>query len=144
MSVEENKRIVSEGLDRRRVERAATEREGRLERYEQDMIDRCNEHCADAKRDRKIRETEKQERMQRASQRAAAAKAKAEAVRREYKSVNAVRLYGIFCLVVLLVSSITRLPFSVGVALIVSGMVFPAAYIFRLYYPIQEEARCRQ
>ena len=43
---EENRRIVQEGLDRRAEVRAQDEQEAKLEAYERDMIDICNENAA--------------------------------------------------------------------------------------------------
>lgn len=45
--------------------------------------------------------------------------------------------YGVLCLIMLLVSATTRLPFVVAVAMIIAGAIFPAIYIFRLYYPLE-------
>lgn len=136
MNKEEARRIVSDGLERRK--QLFAEQEAELERYEQSMIVTCNMHCADAKLTRQQEETEKMEQKQLAQRRAAIARAKAEAARLEFKAINAVRLYFMLCLVVLLVSAVTRFPFAVAVALITGGSVFPAAYIFRLYYPLED------
>ena len=135
MNNEEARRIVKDELERRK--KLFAEHEAALDQYEQDMIDTCNTHCADAKLKWQQEENKKREKEQRAMQRSAAAKARAEKVRLEYKAVNAVRLYAMLCLVILLISAVTQLPFAVAVAMILGGTVFPASYIFRLYYPLE-------
>lgn len=131
-NTEENCRIVEEGLAQKKVIRLQreAEQEARQEEYEQDMISACNTHCADAKKERLKAE-------QKAQRRAEIAQAKAKAVELEYKSVNAVRRYGVLCLVILLVSAVTKFPFWAALTFIISGVIFPCIYIFRLYNPIE-------
>lgn len=124
------RQIVSAGLEQRRQLRQEAEREARQEAYEKEMILACNLHCADARKGRESRERD-------AKRRAERAQARAKAVELEFKSVSAVRYYGILCLVVLLVSAVTRLPFWAAAALIAGGAIFPAVYIYRLYNPIE-------
>ena len=64
MSNEENKRIVAQGLERRKADREAAQQESRLEQYEQDMITTCNAHCADAKMQTRMDETGRLQRME--------------------------------------------------------------------------------
>ena len=128
----ENRRIVEAGLAQKKelsIQREA-EREAAQEAYEQDMITACNLHCADARKERQKAE-------ENAQRRAEIAQAKAKAVELEYKATNAVRLYAMLCLVVLLASAVTHLPFWAAMALIIPGAIFPAIYIFRLYNPIE-------
>lgn len=132
MNTAENRRIVQENLDQKKVIRFQweKEREKQQEAYEQDMITACNLHCADARKEREKAEADAQRRAQRAQ-------AKAKAWELECKSANAVRTYGILCLVMLLISAVTKLPFIVAAAMIITGAIFPAIYIFRLYNPIK-------
>ena len=104
--------------------------ERQQEAYEQDMITACNLHCADARKERAKAEAQAQRRAERAQ-------AKAKAVELDFKSMNAWRQYGIAALVMLLISAVTQLPFIVAMAMIITGAIFPAIYIFRLYNPIQ-------
>lgn len=144
MSNEEARRIVSEGLEHRKEDRMTAKKEAALEQYEQDMIDACNTHCADARLNREAEQNRALERQRRIARRQEWAAQAARAQQLEDKSMAAIRYYGVLCLVVLLVSAVTRFPFWAAVTVILGSAVFPAAYIFRLYYPIKEEARCRQ
>lgn len=57
MSSEEAKRIISEGLERRKAEQEEARKEARLEHYEREQIRICNKHCAGAKQLRQQQET---------------------------------------------------------------------------------------
>ena len=143
MSNEENKRIVAEGLERRKAEREAAAQEARLDSYEQEQMDAVHQNCVDARLSREAeenreRENRERERRQRVERRRAWAAEAARKQQLEDKSTAAVRYYGVLCLVVLLVSAMTKLPFWAAMALILGGMVFPAVYIFRLYYPMED------
>lgn len=61
--VEENKRTVSEGLERRKVAQQEAKKEARLENYEKDMIRACN-GGADAKTAKKTEGTTIAEKME--------------------------------------------------------------------------------
>ena len=137
MSNEEKKRIVAEGLERRKADRVAAEREAQLDSYEQEQLDAVHLNCEDAKLKREAERNRQKERQERIARRQAWAAQAAKAQMLEDKSVAAVRYYGVLCLVVLLVSAITRLPFWAAAALILGGTVFPIAYIFRLYNPLE-------
>ena len=132
MNTAENRRIVQDNLDQKKVIRFQweKEREQQQEAYEQDMITACNLHCADARKEREKAEADARRRAQRAQ-------AKVKKWELECKSVNAWRQYGIAALVMLLISAVTKLPFIVAAAMIITGAIFPAIYIFRLYNPIQ-------
>lgn len=137
MSNEEKKRIVAEGLERRKADRAEAEREARLESYEQEQMDAIHRNCEGARMNREAEEAQMRKQQQRIARRQEWAAQAAKAQMLEDKSVAAVRYYGILCLVVLLISALTRLPFWAAAALILGGTVFPIAYIFRLYNPIE-------
>lgn len=137
MSNEENKRIVTEGLERRKAERAEAEREAQLDSYEQDQLAAISKNCEDARKNREAEQTRQLQYQQRIARRQEWAAQAARAQQLEDKSMAALRYYGVLCLVVLLISALTRLPFWAAAALILGGMVFPAAYIFRLYYPLE-------
>ena len=131
MDKNEARQIVAEDLENRKLQRAEEAREAKREQFEQDMITACNRNCADRK---KTREKEEMS----AQRRAAIAAAKAKAWELECKANNALRLYGVMCLVVLLVSAVTKLPFWAAMSLIVGGTAPLAAYIYRLFVPIKE------
>ena len=137
MNNEENKHIVTEGLERRKAERAEAEREAQLDSYEQDQLAAIHQNCADARLNREAEQSRQLQYQQRIARRQAWAAQVARAQQLEDKSMAAVRYYGVLCLVVLLISALTRFPFWAAAALILGGMVFPAAYIFRLYYPLE-------
>ena len=131
MDNKEARQIVAEGLENRKLQRAEEAREAKREQFEQDMITACNKNCADRKKTREKEEIS-------AQRRAAIAAAKAKAWELECKANNAVRIYGVLCLVVLLVSAVTKLPFWAAMSLIVGGTAPLAAYIYRLFVPIKE------
>lgn len=129
-NTEENSRIVADGLKLRREIRMEAQREEAQEAYEQDMILACNLHAADARKDREQKERTQQ-------RRAEIAKAKADRVRLECAANHAVRLYGVLCLVTMLVCATTPIPFYGAAAFLMGDAVIVAAYIFRLFYPIE-------
>ena len=137
MSNEEKKRIVAEGLERRKAERVAAEREAKLDSYEQEQLDAVHRNCEGARMSREAEEERQMQYQQRIARRKEWAAKAAKRQMLEDKSVAAVRYYGVLCLVVLLISALTRLPFWAAAALILGGTVFPIAYIFRLYNPIE-------
>lgn len=130
MNSNEAKQIVRDGLNQRKIQKQEAEREAIREKFEQDMIHACNVNCAGAKAKRETME-------QAQKRRAEAAASRAKAWELECKSTYACQLYGVLCLVVLLISALTKLPFWAAAALIAGGAVFPVAYIFRLYNPIE-------
>lgn len=142
---EEARRIVTEGLELRRIYRREEEKEAKLEQYEQEMISSCNLHCVNARKDRQSREEDTARQNEAAARKAAREAARAKAWDIECKVNKAMEQYCFACLVVLMVSAVTRLHFFVAMALILGGAVFPAVYIFRLYYPIggEENAQCK-
>lgn len=137
MSNEENKRQVQAGLDQRKAEREAAEKEARLDSYEQDQLDAIHRNCEDARMTREAEQNRKRELQKRIARRQESAARAAYQQMLEDKSMAAVRYYGVLCLVILLISALTQLPFWAALALIMGGMVFPASYIFRLYYPAE-------
>lgn len=142
---EEARRIVTEGLELRRIYRREEEKEAKLEQYEQEMISSCNLHCVNTRKDRQSREEDTARQNEAAARKAAREAARAKAWDIECKVNKAMEQYCFACLVVLLVSAVTRLHFLVAMALILGGAVFHAVYIFRLYYPIggEENAQCK-
>lgn len=140
MTNEEAKQIVSAGLEQRKADRETAAQESLLEQYEQEQIRACNENCAGArmKRDaeRATRLTIQKAEAKRAERAADLAKAQA----REDAAMSALRNYGLACLAALWLTAFTHLPIWAAAALALGLGVFPAAYIFRLYYPAGQEA----
>lgn len=123
----EAKQYVEAGLQRRRE--AWYTREQQLDHYEEDMISVCNQHCADTK---KIRNQEEIRRIFSAERRAA----KQAQEQREQNVATAIKNYLLFCLVSMMVTTWSPLEWWAALALMLGVAVFPAVYIFRLYYPI--------
>lgn len=57
------------------------------------------------------------------------------------KADAAVRLYALICLVILLASAVTNLPLWAGVTLALGLMAVLAAYIYRLYVPLEVDKK---
>ncbi len=137
MSNEENKRIVAQALERRKADREAAQQESRLEQYEQDMITTCNTHCADVKLQNRIDETGRIQRMEREKRWAERMEALRKEREREASATDAVRRFCLTCLAIAMVATWTPITWWAAAALIAGLAVFPIAYIFRLYYPIE-------
>lgn len=138
MNSNEAKNIVLAGLERRKDERALAEREVRLERYEQEMIDTCNKNCANAKILRLTEETGLLQKEQMEAKRLARAEALAKEMEREEKAYTAVKRYIVACMALLCLTIFTYLPMWAAVTFALGLAVFPAAYVFRLYYPLED------
>lgn len=138
MSNDEARKIVQSGLDRRKEDRQIAEREGRLERYEQDMIDTCNKNCANAKVLRLTEESGRLQKQQMEAKRLARAEALAKEMEREEKACSAVKKYIVACMALLCLTIFTYLPMWAAVTFALGLAVFPAAYVFRLYYPLED------
>lgn len=141
MSSEENKRIVANGLERRKAEREAAAQEAVLEQYEQEQIRACNVRCANAKRKRLDEETGRLYRAQMEAELAAEAAAEAKEQAREDAAHMAIRKYCYTCMGIAMVTTWTSLEWWAAAALIAGLAVFPAAYIFRLYFPVAHDNR---
>lgn len=134
----EARQIVQAGLDRRKADRETAAREAQLERYEQDQIRCCNEHSANAKVLRLMDETGRMQREQYEARRAARQQALALELAREEAATDAVWKYVVFCLAMLCLTIFTHLPLWAAITTALGMGVFPAAYIFRLYYPLED------
>lgn len=134
----EARQIVQAGLERRKADREAAAREAQLERYEQDQIRCCNEHFANAKVQRLMDETGRMNREQYEARKAAREQALAMEMAREQAATDAVKKYGVFCLATLCLTIFTHLPVWAAITTVIGMGVFPAAYIFRLYYPLED------
>lgn len=137
MSNNEARQIVQAGLERRKAEREKAAQEAKLEKYEQDQILFCNMHCADAKVQRQLEETGRLNRERFAAMRAAQAEAVAKQMARDQAAVDAIKKYIVVCLAMLTLTIFTHLPLWGAITTALGMGVFPAAYIFRLYYPLE-------
>lgn len=134
MSNEEKKQQIAAGLERRKEERAR--REAALEEQARQLRLTISGNHAEktmSEIQRKVREEE--EARQRRAERV---QAKAARVYRDMKVEQIVRSYGILCLLILLLTAVTRLNILVSIALALGMAVFPAVDIYRLYYPAKE------
>lgn len=138
MSNEEAKRYVSAGLELRRHARQEAEREAKLEQYEQDMIETCNINCADARFSRQQEAAGRINREIIEARRAARAEALAQELAKEEAATTAVKRYIITCMAIFWLTAFTYLPVWAAITLALGLAVFPAVYIFRLYYPVDK------
>lgn len=137
MSNEEARQIVEDGMAQRKIQRQ--QREAEMENQERLLRVTINDnHLVKTITEAQKQEQQREEARKRREERE---KARAERAARDEKAEEACNSYFITCLVILLVSAITRLNFFVAMALILGLAVFPAAYIYRLYYPMKEVKR---
>lgn len=136
MTSAEAKTIISAGLESRKSEQQLAAQEARLEQYEQEQILACNEHSADAKARRQKEETGRMNRELLEARRAEKARAIAEAQAKEDAAIAAVKKFCYACFGLAMLTTWTPMEWWAAAALIAGGAVFPAAYIFRLYYPM--------
>ena len=134
MSSNEARKIVESGLERKKMERM--QRDAELERQERLLRMTINDnHLV-----KTINEEQKKLQQKKAAQalRESRAKKQADRVARDMAAEEAVHIYGIVFLVILLVSSIFRMNFFVTLALMVGMAAVFAAYIYRIYVPFKE------
>ena len=104
-----------------------------LDAYEAEMISGINAHRA-------ARAAQAISREELIAERVAADKAAREDMEREYKTSEAIKRYILVCLATLCFSAFSPFPVWAAAAFCLGGGVFPASYIFRLYYPIENES----
>ena len=134
MSCNEARKIVETGLERKKMERM--QRDAELERQERLLRMTINDnHLV-----KTINEEQKKLQQKKAAQalRESWAKKQADRVARDMAAEEAVHIYGIVFLVILLVASIFRMNFFVTLALMVGMAAVFAAYIYRIYVPFKE------
>ena len=126
MSSEEARNYVEAGLERRSIARQEREQEEKLDAYEAEMISFCNKHSADSKKTQAEKEKCESHRAMKAEKR--------EAMRKKEEAAEmACTKYGYACVVILLLSAWTSLPFYAALALIAGLAVFLAVYIVKLF-----------
>ena len=114
-------------------EKAAQAADRALDAYEAEMISGINAHRA-------ARAAQALSRDELIAERVAADKAMREDMERENKSSEAIKRYLLVCLATLCFSAFSPFPVWAAAAFCLGGGVFPASYIFRLYYPIENES----
>lgn len=125
--------IFKRNLEYHQKEKAAQAADRALDAYEVEMISGINAHRA-------ARAAQALSRDERIAERVAADKAAREDMEREYKSSEAIKRYILVCLATLCFAAFSPFPVWAAVAFCLGGAVFPASYIFRLYYPIENES----
>ena len=125
--------IFKRNLEYHQKEKAAQKVDEALEAYEMEMISGINAHRA-------ARAAQALSRDELIAERVAADKAMREDMEREYKSSEAIKRYILVCLATLCFSAFSPFPVWAAAAFCLGGAVFPASYIFRLYYPIENES----
>lgn len=123
--------IFKRNLEYHQKEKAAQAADRALDAYEAEMISGINAHRA-------ARAAQALSRDELIAERVAADKAMREDMEREYKSSEAIKRYILVCLATLCFSAFSPFPVWAAAAFCLGGGVFPAVYIFRLYYPIEE------
>ena len=124
--------IFKRNLEYHQKEKAAQAADRALEAYEAEMISGINAHWA-------ARAAQAISRDELIAERVAADKAMREDMEREYKSSEAIKRYVLVCLATLCFSAFSPFPVWAAAAFCLGGAVFPASYIFRLYFPFESE-----
>lgn len=142
------KQLVMDGLTLRKQRKQAAEQEAKMEAYEKEMISFCNGHYASAKESR-AKEAERtmalaeeafrreEERSRYIEQRKLEREQMRMEMERDATAMDALRRFVFFCLMTALVTVWTPFPWWAAVALIVGNTAIMAAYIFRVYFPVQ-------
>jgi hypothetical protein len=125
--------IFKRNLEYHQKEKAAQAADRALDAYEVEMISGINAHRA-------ARAAQALSRDERIAERVAADKAMREDMEREYKSSEAIKRYILVCLATLCFAAFSPFPVWAAAAFCLGGAVFPASYIFRLYYPFENES----
>ena len=123
--------IFKRNVEYHQKEKAAQAADRALDAYEMEMISGINAHRA-------ARAAQALSRDELIAERVAADKAAREDMEREYKASEAIKRYILVCLATLCFSAFSPFPVWAAAAFCLGGAVFPASYIFRLYYPIDE------
>lgn len=135
----EAKRLVTLGLEYRRAEREEAEKDAFLEAYEQEQIQFCNTNKLTAEMKREAEEATRRKMAEAAERQKARAAELAKEMARDNAAAAACRYYGAACIGLLLLTALTRMPLWAAITMALGLAVFPAAYIFRLYYPLEGE-----
>ena len=134
MSCDEARCVVTEGLERRKE--ARIRRDAELETQARQLRQTISgNHAMKTMTEIQRKAMEEEEARKRKAERA---KAKADLVIKDMKAEDACRKYGFAVLLVILLTAVSRMNVFFSMALILGMAVFPAVYIYRLYYPLEE------
>lgn len=125
--------IFKRNLEYHQKEKAAQAADRALDAYEMEMISGINAHRA-------ARAAQAISREELIAERVAADKAAREDMERDYKASEAIKRYILVCLATMCFAAFSPFPVWAAATFCLGGAVFPASYIFRLYFPIEEEA----
>lgn len=125
--------IFKRNLEYHQKEKAAQAADRALDAYEVEMISGINAHRA-------ARAAQALSRDELIAERVAADKAMREDMEREGKSSEAIKRYILVCLATMCFAAFSPFPVWAAAAFCLGGAVFPASYIFRLYYPFENES----
>ena len=138
---EENKRIVQEGLDRRKAERMYAENEARLEQYERDMIRACNKRHADAKIENMAVTADHSCKAQSRARIVSRRDAKYRKMERNNSARHAVMLYVFVIAGLFWLTTWTYMPVWTAATCMVSFLPILLVHLFQLYNPAK---KCRE
>lgn len=125
--------IFKRNLEYHQKEKAAQKVDEALEAYEVEMISGINAHRA-------VRAAQAISRDELIAERVAADKAAREDMERDCKASEAIKRYILVCMATLCFAAFSPFPVWAAITFCVASAVFPAAYIFRLYFPIENES----
>ena len=125
--------IFKRNLEYHQKEKAAQKVDEALDAYEVEMISGINAHRA-------VRAAQAISRKELIAERVAADKAAREDMEREYKASEAIKRYILVFLAILCFAAFSPFPVWAAITFCVASAVFPASYIFRLYFPIENES----
>jgi Flp pilus assembly protein TadB len=134
MSSNEARQIVEDGLEKKKLERA--QRDAALEDQARQLrLTISGNHAEKTMSEIQRKAREEAEARERRAERV---RAKAARVYRDMKVEQIVRSYGVLCLLILLLTAVTRMNILVSIALVLGMAVFPTVDIYRLYFPAEE------
>ena len=137
MSADEARSVINAGLERRKEERER--RDAVLEDQARQLrLTISGNHALKTMTEIQQKALEEENARKRRAERA---KAKADLVARDMKVEDACRKYGVVCLLILLLTAISRMNVFFAMALVLGLAVFPAVYIYRLYVPLKEVSK---
>lgn len=133
MSSEEARQTVKAGLERKKE----AQRDAELEAQERILRLKINKnHEIQTYTEAQNKYLEKQKARER---REAREKERRKRAARDMEAEETVNAYGILCLLILLLTAVTRLNIFVSIALALGLGVFPVAKVYRIYNPIERE-----
>lgn len=124
----ENKRIVQEGLKRRR-----------LDAFEKDMIKACHQNCTEARQQREMDAVALDAAEYRKAQARARLKAVQTAQMQEREAAKAVNIYLATVIGLLLLAAGTRFPYWASITMTLGLAVILAVHLYRIYVPLESE-----